>query len=179
VREHIREGKHGARSTRKAIAIGLSKACRAGVKLPPPPGGKQEPKATNRKPSPTRSRAALADLEREGWRSPRRCRNIPVAASGKGGREPCRARPGRPSVSREPPEEAPRLKKLYAPGRGVNLVANLVAEVRIERPCLGEGYSVAQISWRLLDPAASQTSSGDTPNARKPEKFGTYRKRRL
>ena len=35
--EHIREGKHGARSTKQAIAIGLSKARRAGVKLPAPP----------------------------------------------------------------------------------------------------------------------------------------------
>ena len=35
--EHIREGKHGARSAKQAIAIGLSKARRAGVKLPPPP----------------------------------------------------------------------------------------------------------------------------------------------
>jgi hypothetical protein len=32
--EHVREGKHGARSTKQAIAIGLSKARRAGVKLP-------------------------------------------------------------------------------------------------------------------------------------------------
>ena len=31
---HVREGKHGARSTKQAIAIGLSKARRAGVKLP-------------------------------------------------------------------------------------------------------------------------------------------------
>ena len=37
--EHIREGKHGARSTKQAIAIGLSKARRAGVKLPPPRKG--------------------------------------------------------------------------------------------------------------------------------------------
>jgi Family of unknown function (DUF6496) len=34
--EHIRRGKHGARSTKQTIAIGLSKARRAGVKLPPP-----------------------------------------------------------------------------------------------------------------------------------------------
>src|SRR4030095_4848686 len=33
---HIREGRHGARSTKQAIAIGLSKARRAGVNLPPP-----------------------------------------------------------------------------------------------------------------------------------------------
>lgn len=38
--ENIREGKHGARSTKQAIAIGLSKARRAGVKLPPPKPGK-------------------------------------------------------------------------------------------------------------------------------------------
>src|SRR6202049_5037542 len=37
--EHIREGKHGARSTKQAIAIGLSKARRAGVKLPAPGAG--------------------------------------------------------------------------------------------------------------------------------------------
>ena len=37
--EHVREGKHGARSTKQAIAIGLSKARRAGVKLKPPKKG--------------------------------------------------------------------------------------------------------------------------------------------
>ena len=36
---HVREGKHGARSTKQAIAIGLSKARRAGVKLPAPKKG--------------------------------------------------------------------------------------------------------------------------------------------
>ena len=37
---HVREGKHGARSSKQAIAIGLSKARRAGVELPPPAKGK-------------------------------------------------------------------------------------------------------------------------------------------
>src|SRR5260221_12126296 len=50
---HIREGKHGASSTKQAIAIGLSKARRAGVKLPPPPAGasaktKQSAKSASR-----------------------------------------------------------------------------------------------------------------------------------
>ncbi|HYW42796.1 MAG TPA: DUF6496 domain-containing protein [Bryobacteraceae bacterium] len=63
--EHVREGKHGARSAKQAIAIGLSKARRAGVKLPPPPG-KKAPKAAGRKPNPTRSRASLRALKREG-----------------------------------------------------------------------------------------------------------------
>ena len=44
--EHVREGKHGARSTKQAIAIGLSKARRAGVKLP---AGKRTSKRTRRK----------------------------------------------------------------------------------------------------------------------------------
>jgi hypothetical protein len=38
--EDIRQGKHGARSTKQAIAIGLSKARRAGVKLPAPAKGR-------------------------------------------------------------------------------------------------------------------------------------------
>ena len=36
---HVREGKHGARSTKQAIAIGLSKARKAGVNLKPPRKG--------------------------------------------------------------------------------------------------------------------------------------------
>src|ERR687891_20578 len=46
--EHIREGKHGAQSTKQAIAIGLSKARRAGVKLPPPEKGRTS-RATRRR----------------------------------------------------------------------------------------------------------------------------------
>ena len=37
---HVREGKHGASSTKQAIAIGLSKARRAGVRLQAPREGK-------------------------------------------------------------------------------------------------------------------------------------------
>jgi hypothetical protein len=63
--EHVREGKHGVRNAKQAIAIGLSKARKAGVKLPPPPGGKA-PKSTGRKTNPKRSRATLNALKREG-----------------------------------------------------------------------------------------------------------------
>jgi hypothetical protein len=41
---HIREGKHGAASAKQAIAIGLSKARRAGVNLRPPAKGKTSEK---------------------------------------------------------------------------------------------------------------------------------------
>src|SRR5690349_24822628 len=42
--EHIRRGKHGARNTKQAIAIGLSKARRAGVKLAAPKEGSTSPR---------------------------------------------------------------------------------------------------------------------------------------
>jgi len=64
--EHIRHGKHGARSTKQAIAIGLSKARRSGVKLPAPKGEKAATtKRSTKKPSPARSRAAEKALKRE------------------------------------------------------------------------------------------------------------------
>jgi len=75
---HIREGKHGARSTKQAIAIGLSKARRSGVKLRQPRKGTASAQTrskasrdlrrgrTHRKPSSRRSRATSGALKREG-----------------------------------------------------------------------------------------------------------------
>ena len=69
---HVREGKHGARSAKQAIAIGLSKARRAGVKLGPPPkgsAGRRSSRAAGPRrgaPSRSRSRAAAKALRREG-----------------------------------------------------------------------------------------------------------------
>src|SRR6202023_1142933 len=77
--EHIRKGEHGARSAKQAIAIGLSKARRAGVKLPPPKPGKTSSRTRRqaerdlakgrggrRKPSRTRSRGTKRALNWEG-----------------------------------------------------------------------------------------------------------------
>ena len=47
--EHIRAGEHGARSPEQAIAIGLSKARRAGVELPPPKRGSRKTKRQARR----------------------------------------------------------------------------------------------------------------------------------
>jgi len=61
--EHVREGKHGARSSKQAIAIGLSKARRAGVPLQAPAAG-EAPRSTRRR--------AKRDLEiGQGRRKPR------------------------------------------------------------------------------------------------------------
>jgi len=78
--DHIREGKHGAKSAKQAIAIGLSEARRAGVDLPPPKKGKASSKTVKRakrdlaagkkgaarRPSAKRSRATKQALKREG-----------------------------------------------------------------------------------------------------------------
>ena len=56
---HVREGKHGARSTKQAIAIGLSKARRAGVKLPAPKAG-QASARTRKQAARNRSRGRSA-----------------------------------------------------------------------------------------------------------------------
>ncbi len=76
--EHVREGKHGARSPQQAIAIGLSKARRAGVNLPPPRKGRTSQKTRSqatrdlrkgrsktKTPSAKRSRAVSNALRRE------------------------------------------------------------------------------------------------------------------
>src|SRR5471030_449414 len=76
----IRKGKHGARSTKQVIAIGLSKARRAGVKLPPPKKGKTSERTRHaaelayregqsghhKKTNPKRSKAITKALQREG-----------------------------------------------------------------------------------------------------------------
>ena len=79
--ELVRQGKHGARSSKQAIAIGLSKARRAGVPLKPPRQGQTsertrrsaardlatgEGRRKPRAPSPRRSRASERNLQREG-----------------------------------------------------------------------------------------------------------------
>src|SRR6266478_4763704 len=86
---HIREGKHGARSPKQAIAIGLSKARRSGVKLPAPRAGRASKQTVRkaardvakgrrrRRPSARRSRAVRRALRRE----PRSSASRPALAS--------------------------------------------------------------------------------------------------
>jgi hypothetical protein len=79
--DHIRKGRHGARSTKQAIAIGLSQARRAGVDLPPPAKGKTSERTrksaarayalghgapARRAATRKRARASEAALKREG-----------------------------------------------------------------------------------------------------------------
>ncbi len=78
--EQVRHGKHGARSAKQLIAIGLSKARRAGVELKPPRKGQTSERTRRqaerdlekgrhepgRKPSRKRSRAVEGALKRKG-----------------------------------------------------------------------------------------------------------------
>jgi len=131
---HIREGKHGARSTKQAIAIGLSKARRAGVDLPAPAKGKTSPEVRRHaqrdvakgqteplsKPSPTRSRAVHKALEKEGSR----------AASSR-----ALAQQARSSARRRGPEERQKAaqKAVGTKGRaGLRAAARKAARTRSE-----------------------------------------------
>ncbi|HWC61386.1 MAG TPA: DUF6496 domain-containing protein [Verrucomicrobiae bacterium] len=82
--DKVRQGKHGVRNTKQAIAIGLSEARRAGVKLPPPAKGKTSEK--------TRKSAAIA--YRKGQR------HEPISAKRSRAREKALKRESRGGVSR-------------------------------------------------------------------------------
>jgi hypothetical protein len=108
---HVREGKHGARSTKQAIAIGLSKARRAGVKLPsPPPGSKATTKRSaesakragtrgRTRTSPRRARATAGALKREGRSAASRKALSQQAKSAARRRSPTARRAAAPSSS--------------------------------------------------------------------------------
>ena len=78
--EHIREGKHGARSPQQAIAIGLSKARRAGVDLPPPKKG-------------TTSEATRKQAKRDLAKGQSRSTAKPSAKRSRAGREALKSEP--------------------------------------------------------------------------------------
>jgi hypothetical protein len=66
--EHVREGKHGVKNRKQAIAIGLSKARRAGVKLAAPRKGKASA-ATRKK---AQRDVAKGQAAKRRWRAPKK-----------------------------------------------------------------------------------------------------------
>jgi hypothetical protein len=95
--EHVREGKHGVRSTKQAIAIGLSEARHAGVDLPPPRSGKKA----------TRKSAAYAHDVGQGRRTARRRPRVSRAVKKVLKREP-RNTVSRKAMSRQATRAASR-----------------------------------------------------------------------
>src|SRR5262249_46772682 len=130
----IRRGEHGARSPQQAIAIGLSKARRAGVDLAPP--GKGKAKERTRRSAAYAYRRASTNARLTGGRASRaRCRGCSSASRGvrcrvprwRGRREaPPRAVPPRSALVPHARRRAPRAKpfvrprhaRRLAPGRG-------------------------------------------------------------
>lgn len=126
--EHVREGKHGARSPQQAIAIGLSKARRAGIKLPPPKKGRTSAKARQqakrdlhkgrsrgKSPSPRRSRATTNALRREPAKSASHSalsRHARSSAQRRG--QPRATLPGEPQPARGDVAANAKAKPLYS-----------------------------------------------------------------
>lgn len=109
--EHIRQGKHGARSTKQAIAIGLSKARRAGVPLRPPKDGQT---------SESTRRSAERDSEvGQGRRTPRRSAKRSQATRRALKREP-RAAASSTALSRQAKASAARRRPSKASGATAN-----------------------------------------------------------
>jgi hypothetical protein len=115
---HIREGKHGARSTKQAIAIGLSKARQAGVDLPPPePGTTSE---TTRR-SAQRAYARGHGAKSRATSSPRRKRAIRDALKREGHTAASRAslsKQARSAAARKRPSERSEAARKAARTKG-------------------------------------------------------------
>ena len=79
--EHVREGKHGARSPEQAIAIGLSKARRAGIPLKPPKKGRA--KKSTRRSARTASRKRSTTSRKRSAASRRRLKREPKSTVSK------------------------------------------------------------------------------------------------
>ena len=113
--EHVREGKHGARSPEQAIAIGLSKARRAGVDLPPPAKGAAS-EETRRS-----AKRALAAGEKPAEVSPKRSRAVTTALRDEGrtaASKPALARHARVAAKERPAAERSEAARKAARTKG-------------------------------------------------------------
>src|SRR2546425_65528 len=175
---HIREGKHGARSPKQAIAIGLSKARRAGVKLPPPKAGKTSKQTARkaardvargrrrRRPSARRSRAVRRALRRE----PRSSASRPALAA-QAHRAAMRRRP---SERRAAAKKAVRTKgpatrrRARAPSIPRGCAARTPTRFIVLAPsvCARDRASETRDARRASGPAGRQCAGAGRPVAR-------------
>jgi hypothetical protein len=115
--EHVREGKHGVRSTKQAIAIGLSKARRAGVKLRPPAKGRASEK----------TRRSAASAYRKGQR------HEPISAKRSRARVKALKREPRSPVSRAALSRQARSVARRRGARSRSAAAHKAAQTRSQR----------------------------------------------
>ena len=176
--EHIRAGKHGARSPKQVIAIGLSKARRAGVKLPPPSQGKTSDETRKKaehdyirgqsahrgSTSPKRSRAVSRALKRESRQaaspSALRVKRVPLLVAE--ARPAANARQKRRCARRTVPACVEPREKRPARGRLVGELA--VNNARYQSFCrAGWGFRRS----RTLVPEGTEGPSGMNPTPSK------------
>lgn len=124
--EHVRQGKHGARSAKQAVAVGLSKARRAGVPLPAPKRGQASARTR---------RAAERDVEvGQGTRKPRPATKRRQAATRALKRESSAAA-SKPALSRQAKSAATRRRtKKAAPAAAGTRTARRQSSARTTRP---------------------------------------------
>jgi hypothetical protein len=127
--EHIREGKHGARSAKQAIAIGLSKARRAGVKLAPPDPAKTSRQRSGKPRKIRRLRASRISRPSDGLEQ--RLRHFNARA-----RRPLRPRRCRSRPVRQPRGAPKRIdrRRRRKPGRRVSEPNNGTRQAALEGP---------------------------------------------
>jgi hypothetical protein len=123
--EHIREGKHGARSTKQAIAIGLSKARRAGVDLKPPKEGRTSEQ--------THRSAELAWEEGQGRRKPRSPSRKRSRATERALKREGHAAASPKALSRHAKQSAAARRRRGGVGAGVDRPASATARKRSTR----------------------------------------------
>ncbi len=114
--EHIRQGKHGARNTKQAIAIGLSEARRAGVDLPPPKKGRTSER--------TRRSAELAYETGQGKRKPRSPSRRRARATEKALKREGRGAVSHEALSRHAKQSAAARRRRGGVGEGVDKPAS-------------------------------------------------------
>ncbi len=114
--EHIRQGKHGARNTKQAIAIGLSEARRAGVDLPPPKKGRTSER--------TRRSAELAYETGQGKRKPRSPSRRRARATEKALKREGRGAVSHEALSRHAKQSAAARRRRGGVGQGVDKPAS-------------------------------------------------------
>ncbi len=156
--EHVHEGKHGVRSPQQAIAIGLSKARRAGIPVAPPAKGKTKESTRvraerdyekgqsgeNQEPSPRASRAREEALKREphstaSHQAARRSRlHAPDPAKSAMMPRPKRLEPKASQDCRRPPGKPPT-HGLASARRSVGRVSSSFAAGAIDAAVLGAG----------------------------------------
>jgi hypothetical protein len=135
---HIREGKHGARSSKQAIAIGLSKARRAGVELKPPAEGKASPE-TRHKAQRDYARGHGAPKKRATGLSAGR-RNALKKEGRSAASHQALSRQGKASAAKRSPEQRSGLRSYHFPGWVTNCSSCSLVASMLE-PSSSRAYS--------------------------------------